>query len=204
MKAVITGDIINSRRGLISKALEDLKKVLTLYGETPREWEIYRGDSFQLRLDNPEVSLRAAMRIKASMKTEKARDVRLAIGIGAISYLAQRVTESNGDAFIRSGEKFEQLRKQKLNLAVKSQWPEWDEEMNLFIRLALIAMDDWTTASAEYMSVQLAHDNLNQEEIAPRLGIGQSSVSERKARAHYDALQQLERRFRKTLRSRIQ
>lgn len=199
MKAVITGDIINSRRGAIGGTLGDLKNVLATYGKTPQTWEIYRGDSFQLLLDNPSESLRAAMNLKASMKVVKSRDVRMAIGIGTVSYRTERVTESNGDVFIRSGERFEQLRTDRLTLAVSSPWPEWDEEINLYIELALIAMDAWTVASAEYVRMQLTENGLNQEEAAIRLGISQSSVSTRKKRSHFDTLAHLERRFQQTL-----
>ena len=199
MNAVITGDIINSRRGEIGSTLDALKHILDEYGKTPSKWEMYRGDSFQLVLDCPEESLRAAMRLKASMKTEQGRDVRMAIGIGTIAYSAPKVTESNGDAFIRSGEQFERLSKDKVNLAVRSPWPNWDEEMNLYLRLALIVMDDWSQASAEYMGLKLAQDRLGQEEIAERLGISQSSVSGRKKRARPDELGLVEHRYRQTL-----
>lgn len=196
MKAVITGDIINSRKISAKEALEALKSVLYDYGRDPADWEIYRGDSFQLLTDRPRESLGIAMRIKASLKTRKSRDVRMSIGIGTVSYRAEVVTECNGEAFIRSGNKFEQLRKEKVNLAIKSPWSEFDEEMNLYFRLALIAMDSWSPASAEFMNIQLAKEGRSQKEMAELLGIGQSSVSERKKRAHCDELVRLEKRFR--------
>jgi len=41
--------------------------------------------------------------------------VRMAIGIGGKSYSGDRITESNGEAFINAGEKFEELEKEKFN-----------------------------------------------------------------------------------------
>ncbi|HEX6983517.1 MAG TPA: SatD family protein [Balneolaceae bacterium] len=195
MQAVITGDIINSRIEP-KKALNKLKSVLGDYGRSPKDWEIYRGDSFQLLIDKPAESLIIAMRIKASLKMQKALDARMAVGIGDVSFRAEAVTESNGAAFVRSGDTFEQLRKEKVNLAVRSPWKEFDNEMNLYLCLALIVMDDWSKASAEFMSKQLANKDRSQEELAELLGIGQSSVSERKKRAHYDELIRVEKRFR--------
>jgi hypothetical protein len=49
MKAV-TGDIINPERYLLLW-MKDLKSVLNAYGNEPKDWEIYRGDSFQLVVD---------------------------------------------------------------------------------------------------------------------------------------------------------
>jgi len=197
MKAIITGDIINSRNSSPKETIGDLKSVLQAYGNTPRDWEIYRGDSFQLLVAAPQNSLDVAINIKALLKTEKGRDARMSIGIGDISYQAAAVTESNGDAFVRSGNRFEQLRKSKMNLAVESPWSEFDEEMNLYLQLALIAMDSWSPASAEFMVAQLANEDQSQEVLAEKLDIGQSSVSERKKRAHYDELRQFRKRFKK-------
>ena len=55
----------------------------------------------------PENALHYAIRIKASLKSNENIDVRMAIGIGDITYNAHKVTESNGSAFVFSGEKFE-------------------------------------------------------------------------------------------------
>lgn len=195
MKAVITGDIINSRALSSKEALSDLKTVLKNYGQNPVEWEIYRGDSFQLLIEHPADSLNIAMHIKAKLKIQKGRDVRMAIGIGEVSYRADAVTESNGQAFVRSGDTFEQLKDDKVNLAIKSPWQEFDDEMNLFFRFALIAMDNWSVASAEFINKQLMNEDKSQQELAKLLDIGQSSVSERKKRAHYDLLMQLKYRF---------
>lgn len=49
MIAVITGDIINSRAEDVSLWMPVLKKELQKIGERPKDWEIYRGDSFQIK-----------------------------------------------------------------------------------------------------------------------------------------------------------
>ncbi len=63
-------------------------------------------------------------------------DVRMAIGIGEKTYSGKRVSESNGPAFIYSGEKFETLKKQNINLAIQSPWKDFDKEINLYLKLA--------------------------------------------------------------------
>ena len=80
MVAVITGDIINSRKGKVESWIDSLKEVLNQYGREPKNWEIYRGDSFQLSL-HAEKAILAAIHIKSTIKQSKALDVRIAIGV---------------------------------------------------------------------------------------------------------------------------
>src|SRR6185312_4513291 len=113
MIAVITGDIINSKKLNPKKWLKPLKAELEAIGPGPKLWEIYRGDSFQLMITNPAEALITSIKIKASLKSVSGMDVRMAVGIGTKIHSAQKVTESNGTAFVHSGEKFEMLKKEK-------------------------------------------------------------------------------------------
>jgi predicted XRE-type DNA-binding protein len=119
MIAVITGDIINSRKGEVEKWIYSLKEVLNYYGKEPKDWEIFRGDSFQLSIA-PEKAMLAAIHIKSVIKQTKLQDVRMAIGIGEEKYSSSKITESNGSAYIRSGECFESLKKQTLAIMIKT------------------------------------------------------------------------------------
>ncbi len=197
MTSVITGDIINSRKLDNPKEwIASVKTLFALEGKSPKSWEIYRGDSFQLEVKQPEEVLLSAIRIKATLKSIKDIDVRMAIGIGKKNYAAPKITESNGEVFIYSGEQLEKLKKEKQTLSIKTPWPEFDKEMNLFIRLALIAMDHWKQKTAELVKISLENPNKGQQEIAELLGINQSSVSESQKRAHYSEIMELESLFR--------
>lgn len=120
MIAIIKGDIIGSRKlEDPQKWLYPFKELLSEWGDSPLHWEIVWGDSFQLELDDPEKTLWKALRIKALIKkiipkkgnqNTSPIDVRMAIGIGEKNYAGDRVSESNGPAFIYAGEKFEFLR----------------------------------------------------------------------------------------------
>lgn len=211
MVAVITGDIINSR--VLTNQLswlQPLKLLFSEWGSTPASWEIYRGDSFQLELPNPVQSLAAAMRIKAVVKAVQPEDedkrvspidVRMAVGIGEKEYSAGRISESNGSAFIYSGEQFEKIKKEKISLAIRTPWEEFDREMNLYIRLALIAMDNWSISSGELMNVLLKHPGLNQQQIADMLNIEQNSASGRYKRAYVEELLLMESTFKEKLKT---
>jgi len=209
MIALITGDIINSRELQDQNLwLEPLKKKLKDWGNSPKSWEIFRGDSFQLEIENPADSLMAALQIKALIKslslvevTKRSSpiDVRMAIGIGTKSHNSDRITESNGEAFVRSGEKFEQLKSELVTLAVNSPWTEWNEEMNLFLRLAGTQMDSWSISSGELMLEILTNPDQKQAEIGAILNINQNSVSKRYKTANAEDIIALEKLFRKKI-----
>lgn len=199
MIAVIKGDIIASR-SVHNQAvwLKPLKDILSQWGENPKDWELVWGDSFQLQINNPKEALHKAIAIKAMLK-EAGVDARMAIGLGEISYQGEKVSESNGPAFIYSGEIFEDLKKDKVNLAVKSPWPDFDKEINLYLKLGGFIMDHWTVSSAEIMQIAMNTPEVTQDEIGKLLGIAQSSVSNRWQRARVDAILEIETMFRNKL-----
>ena len=205
MTSVITGDLVNSRKMKNSKKwIKPLKKILSSEGPSPSTWEIYRGDSFQLEVKDPALALLTAIKIKAAIKSIRNLDVRMAIGIGEKEFTTSTISESNGDAFVNSGEKFESLKKEKQQLAVKTRWPEFDKEMNLYIRFALIAMDSWTTGAAELIIFLLANREITQSKLAKKLKISQSSVSERRKRAFYSEIMELEALYQEKVKKLIQ
>lgn len=197
--SVITGDIIQSRRTSTPLWLPRLKKTLSLEGKSPRTWQVYRGDSFQVEIKDPAGAFLTAIRIKAAIKSIKNLDVRMAIGIGDKKYSSHSVAESDGSAFINSGEKFETLKKNKQTLAIKTIWPDFDREMNVFFRLAAIPMDNWTSNSAELIQIVTNQPNLTQKALAKRLGVTQPSISERQNRAHFDEVMELEELYREKI-----
>lgn len=201
---IITGDIINSRGVNPKYWLPFLKKTLSGEGKTPAVWEIYRGDSFQLEVKDPADTLMTAIRIKASIKCIKNLDVRMAIGIGEKDYTASKISESNGEAFVYSGERLETLKKEKQNLAVKTRWSDFDREMNLCIRLALIAMDNWTTGAATLVTILADNPDITQTRLAEKLNITQSAVSGRQKRAYYHEVRDLEILFREKIKKLVQ
>ena len=195
MTSVITGDIIGSRQQTSKHWVEDLKKILSPFAETPREWEVYRGDEFQVEIKNSEDALWSAILIKAHLRALKL-DARMSIGFGDKTHEAEKISESNGSAFIHSGELFETLKKQKVTLAMRTGNTDIDEKMNLMFQLALTFMDNWLVQSAEFVTVAIENPTLSQEELGQKLGINQAAVSRRQKRAQFDLVLQLDRYFR--------
>jgi len=195
MTSVITGDIIGSRQQNSKHWVEDLKKILSRFGATPSHWEVYRGDEFQIEIKNPEEALLSAILIKAHLKAIKL-DARMSIGFGDKTHNAEKISESNGSAFIHSGELFETLKKQKVTLAMRTGDMFFDEKINLMIQLALTFMDHWLAQQAEFVAAAIENPTLLQEELGQKLGINQAAVSRRQKRAQFDLVLQLDRYFR--------
>ncbi len=140
----------------------------------------------------------AALKLKSHLKSTENIDVRIGIGIGEKKFNVDSITESNGEAFINSGDAFDNYLK-KQTIAIKTPWQEIDEELNIAFDLALLTMDSWTKNSAEAFKLSLESENNTQKKIANILGITQGRVSERQKRAGFEPIMKLEKRFRKLI-----
>ena len=122
----------------------------------------------------------------------------MAIGIGNKTYDAPKISEANGEAFVRSGRLFDQLKKN--TLGISSPWEEVDKTINICLELALLTMDRWTPNSAEIMALAIEHPGKTQLELGKILQISQGRISERQQRAGYDEIMKMEAYFRETIR----
>lgn len=206
MIAVVKGDIIASRKLVDQeKWLLPLKDLLGSWGESPKNWELVWGDFFQIEFQHPEEALQKIFEIKALIKKIEPLDnrkrispidVRMALGIGSKTYTGERISESNGSAFIYAGEKFDMLKRENVTMGIKSEWQDFDNEINLYLKLTGAFMDKWSVSSAELIEIALKNPTITQEEIGNILGIKQSGVSGRWHRAHVDELLSVEKRYR--------
>lgn len=200
MTSVITGDIVKSREIKNQDLwLKALKSALGKLSKDTSNYEVYRGDSFQIECKDFSSSFEYAVYIKACIKTIRGLDVRLAIGIGGKSYQGKTVSESNGEAFVFSGETIETLKKEKTNLKLETKDKDLNKELNLYFKLALIAMDNWTVNSAEIVKLSLEHPDMIQTELAKLVGISQDAVSKRQKRAYLDEILELDSLYRQKI-----
>lgn len=194
MTSILTGDIINSRKTTNIDWLKSLKEILVNFGESPKYWQIYRGDSFQVEVKKPEEAFLVALKIKSALKSIANIDVRIGIGIGKKEYNTDKITEANGEAFINSGFAFDNYLK-KQSLAIKTPWQEIDKTFNIAFDLALLTIDSWSVNSAEVFKIVLENPEITQKEIAKILSITQGRVSERQKRAGLEPVLKLNNLF---------
>ncbi|MGX1022999.1 SatD family protein [Flavobacterium sp. CS20] len=185
MIAVLTGDVVNSKSENAEVWLQVLKSTLEFYGKAPKDWEVFRGDSFQLAISN-EKAILASIHLKSAIKQFEDLDVRIGIGLGKQNYESIHITESNGSAFIRSGESFDALKKQ--NMILKSENKKFDDTINLMLSLSLLTADRWSPTVAKIIKLSIENPNLKQKELADKLNKSQSSISEALKRGGFDEM----------------
>ena len=194
MICILTGDIKGSRKAKSENWLADLKELFQKFGKNPTDWEIYRGDEFQIEIKNCEEALLIAFEIKAFLRTISL-DARMSIGIGDKTYKAKSISESNGSAFVYSGEAFDVMKKNKTTLVVQSANSDFNKDMNLLIRLGLSFMDNWLSQQAEYVLLAINNPELSQEEMGEILKINQAAVSKRRKRANFDLMLEINQAY---------
>ena len=194
MICILTGDIKGSRKAKSKNWLAELKELFLQFGKNPADWEIYRGDEFQIEIKDCEEALLIAFQIKALLRTISL-DARMSIGIGEKTSKAKRISESNGSAFVYSGEAFEVMKKNKINLVVQSADNQFNKDMNLLIRLGLSFMDNWLAQQAEYVLLAINNPKLSQEEMGEILKINQAAVSKRRKRANFDLMLEINQAY---------
>lgn len=191
MTSIIIGDIVNSQQSNPKNWLPILKRELRKSGPNPGVWEIFKGDSFEMEVTDPALSLLVAIKIKAAIKCIRKIDVRMAIGIGHKSFHAARISEANGPVFVYASEAFEGIVQKGQNLAIAAPSRRFSDEMNVILGFALIAMDKWSVNSAELVYHALSNPKLNQKQLGDMLGIQQNAVSNRSKRAHLGKIRKL-------------
>jgi aspartate carbamoyltransferase catalytic subunit len=178
--AIITGDIVNSRKVKPKIWLPVLEKAIAKYTS---KLDIYRGDSFQLEVEIEKV-FEAIFYIKASIKALKHIDVRMAIGIGKKDFKNKSIKKSNGEAFVSSGEAFENLKKE--TLTIKTPWPESTEIVKLLLEMSSQIADNWNENIANSVKTAIENPGKSQKELAEILNKKyQGQVSTELTRAGY-------------------
>lgn len=198
--AVLTGDIVKSREiAPRAQLIRTLKDALETVSEAHQaEYDIYRGDSFQMVLASAPAAALVAVIIRSKLISQSAnkknrRDARISIGLGGISYRGETITESDGPAFLLSGQGMDELNQSKnksnRRLIIKAPWQQADRSLPLLTRFADDIISNWSRYSAETAFYSLVYDE-SQEALAQRFERSQSAISDRIAAARLDLIRE--------------
>ena len=207
-KAIITGDIVQSTQ-ILSRS-ELLSSIQTLVGElqelTPFKFELFRGDSFQLLLDDPIHALKIALLIRAGLqgKTTEASphkwDARLSIGLGTINYTSDQIITSDGEAYRNSGREFDALGKRRL--ALRTPWEAVNDEFAVSTAFADDIISGWSITQAQTIYQSLFYD-ITQRDMAEKLGRTSQNISKLLVAAKESLLKLYLKRFETVIKSRL-
>ncbi len=198
MIGVITGDIINSQQSASEEWMPSLKLLFETLGKTPKNWEIYRGDEFQMKTSIDEVFW-IALCIKALIKKTENLDVRLAIGIGDEQFSSEKITESNGTAYVNSGRLLNEIKSDNRNFAIQTPDSGINKDLNMVFKWAVLSFDGWTSVVSEVVYEMMTNRKITQEELAKKMNITQSSISQRIKRSNFDLIIETDHYFRKKI-----
>lgn len=182
--AIITGDIVDSTK----MTIEERTSMLKLLQSLP-QWlsplcktniEIFRGDSFQLKVTEPSKSLQIALAIRAIIRANKFKDnnaqwdTRIAVGIGTLDFETDSLATSDGEAYRLSGRGLDLIGKARL--FIKTPWEEVNKELMVSTLFADDIVSSWTPSQSRIMFEKLIKDQ-SQEKIGKILGASQQMVS---------------------------
>lgn len=213
--AVLTGDLVKSSRlstaGSMG-AMEILKAAAAAFAAQHPDavvgrMDTFRHDSWQLLLEQPEFTFRAAIFLRTALKLESDAntkyDTRISIGIGAVEWISKRrVSDSRGPAFTRSGKGLDAMGGQCFALDAGDESPDSLRSFGIAAAPLLdCVVGDWTPA--ESRAVCGALRGLTQEEIArhwPPVGKtgrppSRQAVGDALMRAHWSTVDNVLRWF---------
>ena len=191
--AVITGDIVDSSKlpkaqraalpGLIAKASQETRKAFP--DAVPLAADIFRGDGWQLLVSDPERCLRVGLFFRACLRSASERgrglDTRVAIAVGQLDFVRERVSQGDGEAYRLSGRALENMpRKQRLLLAISG--AKDAQALTVIVRLIDVLAQRWTGRQA--LAVRAALRGLTQEKIAKAWP---GSITQQAVTKHLDA-----------------
>jgi hypothetical protein len=192
--AVLTGDIVRSRHiDSKDKLMNALTEVLdTVKKEHHVEYDLYRGDSFQIVVPSASTAALVAIIIRSKLiscspKKQERWDARISIGLGTISYRGSKITDSDGPAFLLSGQGLDQINKQNRRLIIKTPWTTTDKMISLNTRFVDDIISRWSKYSAETAYYSLLY-NESQSVLAARLEKSQPTINHRIATAKLDLI----------------
>lgn len=217
--AIITGDVIQSTRMNVEYRDWLFKQIASALKQWDKDFgmrsETFRGDSFQSLVKKPSDALKLALLQKTYIRSLNPSDIyeigkkntanrkgillptwifdaRIAIGIGNIDLLANRLAGSGGEAFQLSGHLLDKIKNKKQSLAISTN-DQFKEELETEFILLDALISKTTALQCEVINRKLL--GYTEIEIAKKLDIMQSAVNQRSNSGNWNAIESMIKRF---------
>ena len=198
MIAIISGKILNAWKVNPNVWLFKLKQYLSSFGLPLLHWEIFGGNALLLKVSVPD-ALWTAVCIKAIFRQVAELDITLTIGIGTETHAGHSLRTSTGTAYTYSLWQTEDRIPRQATFTIQSANSDFDRQFNLLLSFAVANMNEWSVLEAEIVELSIIFPEKSQQEIADWLQIKQSAVSQRRKRAYFDLLLQLNHYYKNEL-----
>lgn len=182
-KGVITGDVVDSTK-IEAKwrpmVIDTLKAVVSDFSSlATMRLEMFRGDSFQIVVDDIQSAITVALTVRARLRATSTEgnsgwDARVALGVGDMSYDSGSIVTSDGEAFRLSGHAFDSLGKRRLSVATA--WPQVDEILGLNTKFVDETITSWSVKQARVVYGELLTSK-TQKDLAEHLGMSPQNIN---------------------------
>lgn len=204
MIAVLTGDIVNSRKLAETQRAQLYQELLYLSSQFQVNFPetilyplaIFRGDNWQLILTQPEKSLEICILARTyiiSRFPSQKIDSRVAIGIGEVNFIPKENTAAgDGPAFLLSGQLLESMRNERISIGFCGKKMLREElAIKSFVSLIDHIVTGWSPSQAQaiYLAVQGKKQSEIGHEWKPRQ-ISQVAVSKNLKSAGWEIIKE--------------
>ncbi len=171
--AVLSGDVVKST-ALGENGLEALRDCWLEATREVRAWrrglvrskpEFFRGDAWQLVLEDPGMALRVAIFLRATLRARMRADSRVAIGLGTVRKISRtRTSLSSGEAFEVSGRALDGMdSRERMTIEAARPGGDWLPVVGV---LCDELITRWSWRQAEFVARALHPSAPTHEEIA--------------------------------------
>lgn len=190
MIAVITGDVIKSQSipkhqydAMLYQLDQSLRNIAQRFDVKSN---LYRGDEFQLQLNQSEhlctVALLLYLQIKAA-----GYEIRQSLAIGNIDNARADIKTATGSAFTLSGQYLDEINSKRLVLNIAKQ--QVDPGLNLNIAFVEVLLIKMSQKQANALFVYLTAENKLHSELAKQLKTSRENVTKLLNLAHYQLIE---------------
>lgn len=207
LRAVLTGDIINSNRlrqeeyKVVMKKLDE-ELIRLQDSDEISHYEIYRGDAFQAYIKDVEDGLSILFKVRTSINSLKPDEerrgqqpvynIKLGLGVGLVDDEPQNL-RTNEPPFVYSGQALEKITVENPTIAVKTEDEFINQELQTEFFLLEYILQRWTPTATDIIHKKLY--GFTEREIAGKLEISQSAVNQHGRHACWHGIKQLIKRY---------
>lgn len=202
IQAVVTGDIVGSsrlspaRREALPRVIHEGSRLLRreFPNLIPFDIDVFRGDSWQMLISSPPDALRALLTFRAfllSRVRDDGVDTRSAVGIGAVDFTGERVSEGDGEAYRLSGRALDDMPSgRRMGISLPAERSAHEELCQAAVALTDEIVQQWTSRQAHAVMESLC--GRTQRQIAEAWKpepVTQQTVAKHLSRAGWSAIE---------------